>query len=102
MGTDRIFAHEHCGFHQGAGPFCALKPSLLECCPGYTRNVSHSSSALKARMARATAQARMVVKRELLKMPILPLSLVNRTSGITANGSWKLSTTWLRINSEVT
>ena len=38
---------------------------------------------------------------ELAKAPIY-LSLVNFTSGMTANGNWKLSTTWLRMSSEVT
>ena len=43
-----------------------------------------------------------MVKRELANSPIFALSLVNCTSGMTANGNWKLSTTWLRMSSEVT
>jgi hypothetical protein len=51
------------------------------------RRISQSSSPLKKRMAAATHQAMTVVARELTKSPILARSLVNCTSGITANGN---------------
>src|SRR6267378_2912379 len=66
------------------------------------RKMSQSSSALKAMIAAATSQAMTWVKRELANSPIFLRSLVNWMSGITANGSWKLRTTWLRRSRGVT
>src|SRR6266446_743525 len=62
-------------------------------CSYLERRMSHTSSALKNRMAAATVQATTTVKREFTNSPILVRSPVNWISGITANGNWKLRIT---------
>src|SRR6266568_6785658 len=57
------------------------------------RKMSQTSSALKNRMAAATAQPTTTVKREFTNSPIWTRSPVNRISGITAKGNWKLRIT---------
>jgi hypothetical protein len=51
------------------------------------RKINQSSSALKNKIAAVTSHATTVVNREFTNPPIFARSLVNCTSGITANGN---------------
>src|SRR6202040_62988 len=59
---------------------------------------SNTSFAFSAMMMAAVSAASAVSQRGATNGPILARLAVNITSGTTANGSCRLSTTWLRIN----
>ena len=61
----------------------------------------HSNARLSTTIAAAIAQATVCNQRGLANRPISRRSPVKRTSGITANGSCRLSTTWLSTSSRV-
>src|SRR5437667_9364736 len=63
------------------------KEAGVKKCDQAERKMSHTSSALKNKMAAATTHATALVNRELANSPILERSPVNRISGITANGN---------------
>ena len=62
-------------------------------------NVWYSSHTFSAAMITATGHASAFTHSGLDERPILRRSLVNITSGNTANGSCRLRMTWLRISS---
>src|SRR6266481_3830125 len=78
IAAGKIFAHSIC---QRKAAASAEKRHQAE------RKMSHTSSALKKRMAAATTQAMAVVIREFVNSPIFERSPVNWISGITAKGN---------------
>src|SRR6476620_10600791 len=63
------------------------------------KKVCQSSQTLSAAIMKATGHASHTIHRGATSSPIFRRSLVNRTSGNTANGSCRLRTTWLKIRS---
>src|SRR6476659_4905445 len=61
----------------------------------YPMKVCQSSQAFSPAITTATGQASVSIHLGATSDPILRLSPVNMTSGKTANGSWRLRTTWL-------
>src|SRR5579864_1074894 len=59
--------------------------------------ICSSSQTFRSAIATATTHASARIHRGVTNGPILCGSLVNMTSGKTAKGNWRLSTTWLRM-----